>query len=439
MSTLLAAIAAGFAAAAQPPAAAPTPPAGAAPLDWRSLEAPLLTGHVQLSTRERFSRAGESYFDHQTPPRWIVFQATEAPKPGEEPSPFYGMYIAKLRVDDAGAVTGMDLPVLISRPGSANTCGWFDPVNVGNVLFGSTVEPPSEENQPGFQRGTGRYRWEFPREMKIVNRVPLLLLQDMKPALETADLPATVFNETVILGGDAYHAECSYSPDGRFILYTRMMDPAKRELHIFVFDTVLKTERPLITAPGYNGGPFFSYDGKRICFRSDRKGDSLLQLFIADLKFERDASGIDVPVGITAEHQITDDGNVNWAPFWHPSGKAIVYASSAVSHRNYEVFAIETDTSKPREQLRKRRITFADGFDGLPAFSDDGRVLMWTSQRGPKIEGEERPSSQIWTATVDPAVWSDPDRLFNVAEPATLTPPTPASAPAPASAPEARP
>jgi len=33
--------------------------------------------------------------------------------------------------------------------------------------------------------------------------------------------------------------------------------------------------RRLTSAPGYDGGPFFSHDGKKICFRRfDRKGET---------------------------------------------------------------------------------------------------------------------------------------------------------------------
>ena len=37
----------------------------------------------------------------------------------------------------------------------------------------------------------------------------------------------------------------------------------------------------------------------------------------------------------------------------------------------------------------------------LPVFSPDGKYLMWTAQRGPMAEGEERPSSQTWIADVN--------------------------------------
>ena len=46
---------------------------------------------------------------------------------------------------------------------------------------------------------------------------------------------------------------------------------------------------------------------------------------------------------IEREFQITDNGQVNWAPYWHPSGNFIVYGSSEEGHQNYEVFAVEVD------------------------------------------------------------------------------------------------
>src|SRR5204863_4783088 len=131
-------------------------------------------------------------------------------------------------------------------------------------------------------------------------------------------------------------------------------------------------------ADGYDGGPFFSPDNKRICYRSDRRGDDLLQLFVADLDFDKDG----VPVGSKREQALTDNPHVNWAPFWHPSGQFIVYGTSELGHTNYEVFAVEVpgsdDVPVYPDRLRRRRITHADGADILPVFSDDGRYMMWT-------------------------------------------------------------
>jgi Tol biopolymer transport system component len=195
--------------------------------------------------------------------------------------------------------------------------------------------------------------------------------------------------------GEGYAAECSISPDGRHVLYA-YMDPKTQDVDVWVYDTRFGAPEPrhrvLVRAKGYDGGPFFSPDGKRICYRSDREGNNELQLFVADLVFGETGQII----GVDNERRLTTQGGVvNWAPFWSRDGRYLIYASSALGHRNYELFAV--DVSDPR---RMARVTAAAGFDGLPAFSDDGSLLMWTSQRGPKIEGEARATSQLWLATV---------------------------------------
>jgi Tol biopolymer transport system component len=209
-----------------------------------------------------------------------------------------------------------------------------------------------------------------------------------------------------------YDAECSYSSDGRFILYAHVETPTqegeKANADIFIFDTVTKRHHAIVVGPGYDGGPFFSPDDKRICYRSDRKGDDLLQLFVADLRW---VDG--VPVGMEREYQITDNGAVNWAPYFSRDGGMLIYGSSEVGHHNYELFAVTLDAATMAQaaskagdartvlvnDLPRTRLTHADGADVLPVFSNDGKTVMWTSQRGPKVQGEARPSSQLWVAT----------------------------------------
>lgn len=424
---------------AQPHGAAAAP---AAKLDWSKLEAPLLTNHVQLTHRDRngpgdvspgFVKAGEAYFDHHTSPRWVIFQATVQPDAGKDPDPFYAMFVARLLRDDQGRITGIDDPVRVSPPDSANTCGWFHPTIPWRVLFGSTVARPSDDQPAGFQVGSRKYVWMFPREMDIVYRDVMPIHQFLQPGPGGAPGPRPegwTGAVTRLIDTPNYDAECSYSSDGRYVLYAHVRDEpshGRPDADLWIHDTVSKTSRALVTADGYDGGPFFSPDGKMICYRSDRKGDDLLQLFVARIKF--DEAG--VPVGIESEHQVTDDAHVNWAPYWHPSGKFIVYGSSGVGHSNYEIFAVAVDTSRTAKELRKRRVTFASGADVLPVFSADGSLMLWTAQRGPMIDGESRPSSQLWVAEVAKADggFSDPDRLFD-----NLPPQHPESADSPAPA-----
>jgi len=150
-----------------------------------------------------------------------------------------------------------------------------------------------------------------------------------------------------------------------------------------------------VQKPGYDGGPFFSPEGRRICYRSDRSGNSLLQLFVADLKFDESGSII----GIEREHQLTDNAHVNFGPYWHCGGRHLIYATTEVGFRNFEVFVIDADpgdlpgsTGSLKYGTRKRRVTVADRADVLPTLSHDGKRMIWTCQRG------EDGRSQLWVA-----------------------------------------
>ena len=366
----------------------------AAPLDWRAEESGTLSNYVQLTSEKDFTKAGEAYFDPAG--KWVIFQAVPRPADGSEPDQHYSMYVAKLARDAHGVVTGLEKPILISRPGSANTCGWFHPTQPWRVIFGSTLTPPADNQPAGYQRGSSRYNWQFPIEMDVVGGPIPSIYADLHDGF--APVSTQVFC-TPVWSRPGYDAECSYSPDARFILYTQV-DAKTGDGDLYIYDTTNQSHTPLVTKKGYDGGPFFSPDGKRITFRSDRRGDDLLQIYIADLVFDTDGA----ITGIANERQVTDNDHVNWAPFWDPTGTFLIYATSEISHRNYEVFAIEAPigdaSNKKPGELAKRRITFADGFDGLPVFSADGKMMMWTCQRGDVFPGEQRPSSQVWIAEV---------------------------------------
>src|SRR4029079_7263046 len=83
------------------------------------------------------------------------------------------------------------------------------------------------------------------------------------------------------------------------------------------------------------------------------------------------------------QRQITNFGAMSWAPYFHPSGEYILFASNKLGFENFEVFMVDADG---REEAV--RVTYSDGFDGLPVPSPDGRQLAWTSSRGGGREGQ---------------------------------------------------
>jgi len=346
--------------------------------DWRAAEKGLLENHVQLTSSDFFRKAGECYFSPDG--RQIIFQAIEKKANPDEEEAFYQMYVADLTFEE-GRVTGSDNIKRLSPPGSSSTCGWFHPTEPGVVVFGCTIVPPSNPDKSGYQRESSRYSWQFPQEMDIV-----------RCEIAKADGTAATL-ERLVANPDAYLAECVVSADGRYMVFCEhQVDQGKSGGDLFIMDFASGQRVNVTASDGYDGGPFFSPDGKQICYRSDRRGDDLLQIFVAELGF--DAAGN--LTGVAREFQLTDNVHVNWAPYWHPNGRYLVYATSEMGHDNYEVFLIDADSGadggSTKYGTRRRRVTYAAKFDGLPVFNHDGSLLMWTSQRGADK------SSQVWIA-----------------------------------------
>ncbi|MCP4939765.1 MAG: hypothetical protein GY921_11310, partial [Phycisphaeraceae bacterium] len=174
------------------------PPTSGASDDWRVDEASNLVDPVQLTFNDRFVKAGESYFSPDG--ERVIFQAVEQVE-GEPPADFYAMFVADLVRDDLGRTRSIENIRRISPEGSANTCGWFHPVDPDIVIFGTTLAPPSDETPPGYQRGSGRYRWQFPPEMRIV-----------ATDLGVNDGTAETLDQ-LVGDGTSYVAEGSFSPD----------------------------------------------------------------------------------------------------------------------------------------------------------------------------------------------------------------------------------
>ncbi len=271
-----------------------------------------------------FDKAGEAYFSPDE--RSIIFQAVPT---GQK---HYQMYVMDLEEG---------VPKMVSTGKGSCTCGFFHPAG-GKILFASSHEDdsPQEEEEPS----TGQYKWDLTPYMNIYEANP-----------DGSDLRQLTF-------GPAYHAECSFSPDGKEILFASNEDGT---MNLYIMDADGKNIRQITHDAGcYNGGPFFSPDGNRIIFRADRQRPHYLQIY----QIDKDG---------TNEIQLTDNGAVNWAPYWHPSGTVIAYTTSVHGHYRYEIYLLNTLTGA------ECRLTNHPAFDGLPVFNHDGTKLMWTSKRGP--------------------------------------------------------
>ena len=304
-------------------------------------------------------RAGEGYWSKDG--RQLVFQSEREPG-----NPFYQIYLMDMASGDVTRVS----------PGiGKTTCSFINP-ETGDVLFASTHHDPRskqfQDEELAF-RASGkerRYSWDYDPEMELYAR---------------SAKTGTLRRLTNKLG---YDAEASYSPDGQWIAfsstrqaYERPLSAAEQkqletdpsyfaEIYIMQADADGSGPKRLTNVPGYDGGPFFSPDGKRIIWRRfDEAG------LIADVR-TMNLDGTD-------ERQITDFGAMSWAPYIHPSGQYLLFASNKLGFENFEVFMVDIDGKK-----EPVRVTYSDGFDGLPVPSPDGTQLAWTSSRGGGREGQ---------------------------------------------------
>lgn len=79
------------------------------------------------------------------------------------------------------------------------------------------------------------------------------------------------------------------------------------------------------------------------------------------------------------KQQVTNLPGANWAPFFHPEGKRILFASNHHSQKQggrlFDVFMINIDGTGLEQ------ITNSGTFDAFPMFSFDGKKIAFASNR----------------------------------------------------------
>ncbi len=176
-----------------------------------------------------------------------------------------------------------------------------------------------------------------------------------------------------------YDAEATVSPDGKTILFTSDRDG---DLDLYTMDLNGKNIKRITNTLGYDGGAFFSPDGTKIVWRASRpKTDEEIKEY-KDLL----AQGLVAPTNMSLfianadgsnPKQITNLPRASWAPFFHPSGKKIIFASNYEYERGFpfNLYMINVDGTG------LEKITNSNTFDAFPMFSRDGSLLVFCSNR----------------------------------------------------------
>lgn len=185
-------------------------------------------------------------------------------------------------------------------------------------------------------------------------------------------------NTRAIFSGDFYNAEPTVGPDGR-VVFTSGKDG---DLDIYSMDADGGNVTRLTDTPGYEGGPFYSHDGKLICYRANHpKTPEDLAKFRDLLASDRvQPSKMDIWVmnaDGTDQRQITDVGGASFCPFFHPDNQRIIFASNYEDPRGrvFNLYMVNVDGTA------LEKVTDTPEFDGFPMFSPDGKRVAWASNR----------------------------------------------------------
>ncbi|MGB1925252.1 MAG: M28 family peptidase [Rubripirellula sp.] len=327
-------------------------------------EAKLLDSTRQITFEGR--RAGEGYFSADG--SRMVFQSERDPS-----NPFYQIYLTDFRTGDLSRVS----------PGfGKTTCAWIHPKGE-KVLFASThtdLDAKQKQAEELALRASGkerRYAWDY------------------DPTFELFETRVGSGEYRKLTDAVGYDAEASYSPDGSKIVFASNraafskpltgrakemfeVDPAYM-IDLYIMNADGTNVQQLTDEPGYDGGPFFSADGERICWRRFSEDGASAEIYTMNT----DGSGI---------KRLTNLGAMSWAPFFHPSGDYLIFTTNRHGFANFELYLVRADG-----QGEPVRVTYTDGFDGLPVFLPDGKQVSWTSTRTPQKQ------SQIFLSSWDDA------------------------------------
>ncbi|TDQ16992.1 WD40 repeat protein [Algoriphagus boseongensis] len=251
-------------------------------------------------------------------------------------------------------------PKKISTGLGRTTCSYFLPGDktfvYASTHLGGEACPPVPE-----RRTDGKYVWPIYDSFDIF----------------TADLEGTILNQLTSEPG--YDAEATVSPKGDKIIFTSMRTG---DLELYTMNIDGTDVKQITSELGYDGGAFFSPDGTKLVWRASRPQteeekqeykDLLKEGLVMPTQMElyvANADGTDI-------RKITSLGKANWAPFFHPSGEKLIFASNHQTERGFpfNLFMINLDGTG------LTRITHDGTFDAFPVFSNNGKYIVFASNR----------------------------------------------------------
>ena len=263
-------------------------------------------------------------------------------------------------MDILQAMTDTIMPPMVSTGFGRTTCSFFLP-DGKQILYASThlVDsncPPVPEYVQG-----GPYLWPIYSSYDIF----------------IADVNGTIKKQ--LTNEPGYDAEATVSPKGDKIVFT---SDRSGDLELYTMDMDGSNVIQITDELGYDGGAFFSPDGSKLVFRASRPKTK------EEVKMYKDylSRGLVAPTNMeificntdgSDLRQVTNLGKANWAPYYHPAGKKIIFASNHEAERGFafQLYLINEDGTG------LEKVTSESNFNAFPMFSYDGKKLVFSSNR----------------------------------------------------------
>ena len=248
----------------------------------------------------------------------------------------------------------------VSTGWGRTTCSFFMPGDQSIIYASTHLADKNCPPPPDYSRG---YVWK-------VYKTYDLFIGDLKGSQAK---PLAAY--------DGYDAEATVSPSGDKIVFTSQRNG---DLDIYTMNLDGSHLQQLTNTIGYDGGPFFSWDGRKIVYRAyhpntaaeiSRYKSLLADELIEPSKFQIWVMNSDG----SKKRQVTNNEFANFAPFFHPDNQRIIFCSNLNSadprQSDFNLWMINEDRSGLEQ------ITFFEKFDGFPMFTSDGKKLVFASNR----------------------------------------------------------
>lgn len=181
-----------------------------------------------------------------------------------------------------------------------------------------------------------------------------------------------------------YDAESTLSPDGSTIVFT---SSRSGDLELWTIRLDGTGLRRMTYSPGYDGGAYFSHNGKMLCWRANRPHGADLTSYLNLLNL-----GLVEPVGMqlfvmdiddpTSARMIGPLNGTNFAPSFLPDDSGLIFSSNMHDPEggSFQLYTIKLDGTGLTQVTNE-----ADWgmFNAFPMFGgSDKATLLWSSSRG---------------------------------------------------------